>query len=160
MKPQPIDQRYRRHVRDVILATVFILGLIAALSAADAGQTSVYVAVDPFHGDGETGGFIEHRRDRFQIHVGCFNPCAAGVEYLWPIEPGKIELFFGLAALDGVNHINGTRLNISGGFSWRVQRRISFQYRHYSNGARWDSPISDADAANRGWNFLGLKLEF
>jgi hypothetical protein len=36
MKPQPIDQRYRRHVRDGILATVFLLGLIAALSATAA----------------------------------------------------------------------------------------------------------------------------
>jgi len=162
VKTPATDQPYRRRVRNVILATVFLLGLIAALSAtdSDAGETSVYVAVDPFYGDNEPGTFLEHRFERFQLHAGCFNPCAVGAEYLWRFQPQNFEFFLGLAALDGVNEVNGTKLNISGGVAWRLTRRVSAQWRHYSNGARWHSPISDADAPNRGWNFLGLKLEF
>ncbi|MCR4303183.1 MAG: hypothetical protein NUV63_03000, partial [Gallionella sp.] len=151
-RPHNVDRCHRRHVRNVILATVLLLGLLAMIGAG-AAETSVFMAADPFHGDGEIGAFLEHRRARFQIHAGCFNPCAVGIEYLWHFKPENFELFLGLAALDGVNHVNGTKINFSFGLSTRLTKRISFQARHYSNGARWHSPISDDEAPNRGWNF-------
>jgi hypothetical protein len=142
-------------------ATLLLLGTLVTFNATAAAEAvdgaAIFLAVDPFHGDGETGGFIEYRRQRVQLHAGCFNPCAAGIEYVWRLHPNGAAFFLGAATLNNVNQVNGTRTNFVGGFSVPIAKHVSAQFRHYSNGARWHSPISDEQAPNLGWNFIGLK---
>jgi len=164
---QKAPQRHRCHRRlrwqrriIYLITAILLLAIVLVSAQAQAGETSIYLAVDPLHGAGETGAFLEHRRENFQLHAGCFNPCAAGLEYLWRFPDENIRVFLGGALLDGVNHVNGTKLNFSGGIAWQWTRRVSLQWRHYSNGAGFHSPISDDQAPNRGWNFFGASVDF
>jgi hypothetical protein len=141
-------------------ATLVLLCTLATFNttaAAKADGAAIFLAVDRFHGDGETGGFIEYRHQRVQLHAGCFNPCAVGIEYVWRLHPNGAAFFLGVATLNNVNQVNGTHTNFAGGFSVPIAEHVSVQFRHYSNGARWHSPISDEHAPNLGWNFIGLK---
>lgn len=79
-----------------------------------------------------------------------------GVDYMLTFW-GKLRGGFGLAWIDSVNNVNGTRWNFDMTLAYDLSDRVFVEYRHQSHGAVLGI---EKDAPNGGWNVAGVGYTF
>jgi hypothetical protein len=79
----------------------------------------------------------------------------AGVDYMWTYGNWHAEL--GTVWIDKTNGLNGTHWDFDVALAYDLSDRIFVEYRHYSHGKKLGIK---RDAANSGWNLIGVGFVF
>ena len=79
----------------------------------------------------------------------------AGGDYVWTLS--KWRLGVGIVWIDRTTNYNGTLWNFNFSVSYDLSDRIFCEYQHFSHGSKLGIKT---DAANEGWNLLGIGFFF